>query len=150
MSVNLNVINNFTLTNLNFTDQGCQGVPGDGTIATTAYAISINGYVKRMSLSLATATALKIWDSSVDSPTTFSYLWFNADQNCYLQFITSATNFICQTVKGVPFTLSAQTILCAANTTPISGSAPSTTVIAKIYVQQNSGNSANIEGYIFN
>ena len=67
----------------------------------------------------------------------------------FLQVITTATNFIVPVLAGVPFVLAPKTdavtakALAAANTTPMSGSAPSVAEIKSVVVQNNSGSTAH-------
>jgi hypothetical protein len=92
---------------------------------------------------LATATARTLWDEDSDNPADVLYFWFWADQDCYLQVIGATTNFVVAVEAKVPFVLSANTMLAAANTTAISGSAPSVEAIDSIVAQNNSGNTMN-------
>ena len=146
--VNLNIINNFELNNLGINIAGQQGIPGGGSAPTDPFLLSVNGQSQMTPGTLATATAQKIWDAAINVPATFAYFFFVADQNCYLQFITSATNFIVLTVAGVPFVLSSQSMLAAAATTAMTGTTPTVTSIAKIYAQQNSGVTSNFQGAV--
>jgi hypothetical protein len=150
MSVNLNIVSNFQLASLGAFLVGQQGLPGGGSATTDPFLLAVNGKGEVKEFSLATATAQKMWDSSTSVFTTFSYIHFVADQNFYLQFITSATNFILVATAGIPFVMSSQSILAAANTTAMVGTAPSVTAIAKIYIQQNSGSTANGQFSIIN
>jgi len=151
----LNIINSFALSGVPTAGGpyvGWQG-PYNG-LATTALNIAnlsatvlsgnaLSGLVYEGGGTLATATALKIYDSSVHKPATFNYVWIWADQACYVQTIATATNCVYQMLPTVPQTFSLNTCLGAANTTPISTSAPSTTAIATIYLGNYSGTTMN-------
>lgn len=162
MAATLNILNNFNFSGANTAagpTMGWQGpaigLPGTalnvGSVAgLLSSATSLTGLHYYDTGTLATATALKIYDSSVFKPATFNYAWIWVDQQpSALQFITSATNFSVNMLPGVPFTLSLNTILAAANTTPIGSSAPSTTAVATIYIGNYSGNPMNWQIALF-
>lgn len=90
---------------------------------------------------LATATAVKIYDDDTHTPTSFlaMHLWTSVDM--YVQVIGATSNVIFPVEAEVPFMLSSSLMLAAANTTPLSGSAPSTEDIDSIVIQNNSGGS---------
>lgn len=150
MSVPIDIVDNFEMANLGFDLTGQQGVPGGGLAQTDPFVYSVNGQGQTTPYSLATATALKIWDSAINVPASFQFLFFVADQNTYLQFITAAVNFTVLAIAGIPFKLSSMNILAAANTTPMAGSAPAVAAIAKIYIQQNSGSTSNGQFTVIN
>ena len=137
-----NVIANFTMTNNGITLAGQQGLDG-ANASTDPVVLTVNGQGVQKPFQLATATALKLYDTTFDVPTTFQFLHFVADVAMYLEFITSATAFYVSAAAGVPFILTGASILGQAATTAMSGSAPSVTAIAKIYAQNNSGSTGN-------
>lgn len=97
---------------------------------------------------LATATARTIWDEDADNPAGFGFLYFWSDTDCYIQLIGQTSNYIQYVEAKVPFILGSDQILCAANTTPISGSAPSTEAIDSVVIQNNSGSPLNYQLFI--
>lgn len=151
----LNIINTFTLSGMPTAGGPYSGFQGPYTgLAATPLNIAnlsstvlsgsaLSGLIYNDAGTLATATALKIYDSSVMKPATFNYVWIWADQACYVQTIATATNCVYQMLPTVPQTFSLNTCLGAANTTPISTSAPSTTAIATIYLGNYSGSTMN-------
>ncbi len=150
MSQNLNIVSNFSLiTNPGSILSGQQGTV-DTTGPNDAFVLAVNGQGQSTPFQLASATAQKIWDSTINVPATFQFVHIVCDQALYIQFITSATNFIVQQTAGIPFVMTVASLLAAANTTPLAGSAPSITAIAKIYIQQNSGVAANGQFTIIN
>lgn len=154
MTAILNIINNFSLLAANGqTFQGAQGpianLPSTpinlANVSLTGIfgSPSFQGVVFEAASTLATATALKVWDTAVMKPATWNYFFIWADQPLYVQFITSATNFIAQILPAVPFVMSVDGVLAAANTTPMSGSAPTLVAVSTVYIQNNSGTTAN-------
>jgi hypothetical protein len=100
-----------------------------------------NGLFK--SGTLATASVQKVFDSSADIPATWNYFMAWSDQPLYIQFITSATNVILQILPTVPFAMSVDGLLAAAATTAITSSQPTLVAIAKIYLGNYTGITAN-------
>jgi hypothetical protein len=141
MSVNLNVANYFSVVSNGQQSIGKQGNATDDP--KTEYAVSVTGNVTKKSGQLATATASLIYGSQ-DLLTPFTYLHFWADQDCYLQFIGSSTNVTVKVKALVPYVMSVDGILPAANTTEITGGAtPSLQTIASIYLGNYSGTTLN-------
>lgn len=142
----LNVIHNIEITTdeNGVTFSAKQGSAADAS--TEPFELTVSGYVHQRSGVLATATARTVWDGSVDEPDDMTYLFFWADVDMYIQIIATATNFVVPVEAKTPFCLSANTALAAANTTAISGSAPSVTAIGKVVIQNNSGGNGN---YVF-
>lgn len=152
MAVDLNVLCNFEMTIRGVTITGRQGVD-DATADSDPFVITVDGNASQNPFTLATATALTIWDDDDDRPTDFDFFFFVADENMFVQVIMSATSFTVPVLAGVPFILSPKTdeltakALGAASTTPMSGTAPSVTEIDSIVIQNNSGNEAH--GFAF-
>ncbi len=152
MSASLDIIGNFEITIRGKTISLWQGTSADGA-ATDAMRVTVTGDAAQVPFTLATATALTIWDDDDDKPADFDFFFFVADQDMFIQFIMSATSFTIPVLAGVPFMLAPKTdaltakALGAASTTPMSGSAPSVTEIDSIVIQNNSGNSAT--GFAF-
>ncbi len=140
-----NVISNFSITVRGRTYSSFQGTDSSNT-ATDAFVVDVDGEVHHMSSTLATATALKVWDDDTHKPSDFDLAFLVSDQDMTIQIIGSATNVALKVLAGVPFWLSYDVILAAANTTPISGTEPTWEDIDNIVIQNNSGNDAN---YVF-
>lgn len=98
---------------------------------------------------LATATARTIWDEDSFQPVDIQFGFFWCDVDMYIQFIGQATNVVFPVEAKIPFTISANTLLAAANTTALSGSAPSVEAIDSIVIQNNSGGSGNYHLALF-
>ena len=142
MSVNLNIICNFEVTARGVTFTGRQGADTSAE-NNDAFIVSVTGDCHQMAGTLATATALKVWDDDTHKPSDFTYMFFVADVDMYIQIVGTATNATLNCVAGVPFILSYDQILAAANTTDISGSAPSMEDIDHVVIQNNSGGDGN-------
>jgi hypothetical protein len=142
----LNVIHNIEITtdDNGVTFSAKQGSAADA--ATEPFEVTVSGYVHQISGVLATATARTVWDEDEDEPDNIAYVFFWADVDMYIQFIGQTTNVVFPVEAKVPFCLSANTLLAAANTTAISGSAPSVEAIDSIVIQNNSGGNGN---YVF-
>lgn len=142
----LNVIHNIEIrTDENgVTFSAKQGAADDA--ATEPFEMTVSGYVHQHAGVLATATARTVWDEDSYEPNDASYIFFWSDVDMYLQVIGQTTNFVIPVEAKVPFCLSANTMLAAANTTAISGSAPSVEAIDSIVIQNNSGGNGN---YVF-
>lgn len=138
----LNIISNFTATIKGSVVSERQGTDEDAADS-DAFALAIDGEVHRQAGSLATGAALKVWDDDTHRPLTLKYFWVKADQDIYVQVIGAATNYIVVVTAGVPFSFSGNTMLAAADTTAISGSAPSVAEIDSVVIQNNSGSAAN-------
>ena len=121
-------------TPINLASVSLTGIFGSPTF--TGYSWAEDG-------TLATGTALKIYDATIMKPATWNYFFLVCDQALYVQPITSATNVIFQILPGVPYCMSVDGLLAAANTTPMSGSAPTLVVLSTVYIQNNSGTPAN-------
>jgi hypothetical protein len=147
MAVDLDVICNFEVTIRGVPLSIWQGTDSDAA-ATDPMAISVDGDAKVTPFTLATGTALTVWDDDADKPADFDFFYFKADQNMFIQIIASATSFTIPVLAGIPFILAPKTdgatakALGAASTTAMSGSAPSVTEIDSIVIQNNSGNTA--------
>ncbi len=148
MAVDLDILANFTMTIRGVTITGRQGTDSDAA-TTDPFTVSVDGDSHQEAFTLATATAMTIWDDDDDKPADFDFLFFVADQDMFLQVIASATSFIVPILAGVPFILAPKTddltakCLGAASTTPMSGSVPSVTEIDSIVIQNNSGSTAH-------
>ena len=152
MSANLDLINNLEITVRGKTISVWQGT-ADDSLPADVMRLSVDGNTNYQPFTIGTGVARELWNSSEDKPADFDFMFFVADQNMFLQVICTATNFIVPVLAGVPFVLAPKTdaltakALAAANTTAISGTAPTVTAIAKIVVQNNSGETAT--GFFF-
>lgn len=146
MSSILKIVNSFELTAQGQSITGKQGLSTDGI--TDQFSITVTGASHRVSTTLATATVVTVYDDDDDVPIDFVYLHLWADQDLYIQIIGSATNATFKVAAKQPFVLPGfDSILAAANTTPISGgSEPSVTDIDSIVLGNYSGSTAN---YVF-
>lgn len=155
----LSILDNFELTDVDGgTIAGKQGEAGDSASTPFEWSLSgspfsaspaVAGAVKPLIGTLATATILKVYDSSIDVPATWDFLWFKSDQDCYIQLITAATEVRIKVSAGVPFKLSKQSIIASAGTSAITGgSEPAVAVIAKVYIGNYSGNTMNFQFYV--
>jgi hypothetical protein len=142
----LNIINNFDMTAQGVTVSGKQGAVADSSA--DPLAVTVSGLDKSMTGQLATATVATLFDSSVDLPATFAYLFFWADQITYLQIVGSGSNVIHKVAATQPFVLPGYNkILAAASTSLITGgSEPVVTTIAKVAAGNYTGVTAN---YVF-
>jgi hypothetical protein len=134
----LSIVNNFEMVAQGLTVNGKQGLAA--SLLSDAFDITVSGYCHRVLGTLATAAVQSVWDDAGDVPATWSYLFYVADQNSYLQLITAAANCIIKCTALEPQVLTTQKILAAANTTPITGgSEPVGVVVKTIYAGNYSG-----------
>lgn len=122
---------------------GQQGDTDDS--ADTAYELTasttpaITGTIHDPTGSLATATARKIYDAANDFPATFDYMHFVATQDCFIQFLTAATEVSFKVAAYVPFVLAGfGQLLASAGTTELAA-APTLAAITEIVIYNNSG-----------
>lgn len=146
MSATLKIINNFEITTQGVTYTGKQGLAADS--ADEAFEVTVDGTVHHVTGSLATATVVTVYDDDNDVPIDWEYLFFWADQDCYIQLIGAATNVIFKIEAKEPFVLPGfDSLLAAADTTAITGgSEPSVADIDSIVIGNYSGNTMN---YVF-
>lgn len=139
----LSILSNFSLPSLGLTIKGKQGL-ATATID-EPLEISVSGTDHVVRGSLATDSKKTIFDDDDDVPATFDYLFFWADQDCFLQLIATATNVIFKIEATVPFWMPGfGSLLAAANTTEVStGSDPSVTAIDSVVVLNRSGSTMN-------
>lgn len=142
----LSITNNLELSSQGITTDAKQGL----TTSTLAepYDITVTGTVHKVIGSLATAAVTTVYDDDNDTPADWDYLYFWADQICYIQIIGSGSNAIFKIAPYQPFVLPGyDVILAAADTTAITGGAePSGTDIDSIVIGNYSGNTMN---YVF-
>ena len=145
MTVNLDFVSNFIMTANGISLAGQQGLDGAGA-QTDPFSLSVNGQGHQTPFSIPTAAVQKVWDSAIYVPSTFAFLFLVADQDLYLQVIGQASNFIVRVVAGMPFVLSNQNILAAANTTAMTTTPPGVGLITKVYL----GNTSDLSGLTAN
>lgn len=138
----LNITNFFELDSQGAVKTGKQGTSTDGP--KTPFPVTVTGLCHQITGTVADDAIETIWDEDSDTPADFDYLHFWADQDCYLQIIGAATNVIFPIEAKVPFVLSANTMLAAADTTAMTaGVAPSVAAIDSIIVSNMSGSALN-------
>lgn len=122
----LRIINNVSLDSQGSTTIVKQGSTTD--LATTAFEFSVDGKVHQVKATLATASVVTLWDEDDDTPGNFVYFIYWADQDTYLQFIStgqgSPTNgsFIVKVEAKCPFVMPGfDEMLAQASTTAITG-----------------------------
>lgn len=139
----LSILNSFSLPTQGRTLTGKQGTSTDSV--STAFEITVTGTTHTMIGTLATATVNTLWDDDNDFPIDWDYLYFWADQDVYLQ-IVSTTNVIFKILAKVPFTMTYDSLLAAADATIITGGSEPTLVdIDSIVLGNYSGSSVNYQ-----
>lgn len=142
----LEIVNNFSLAAQGVTAAGKQGAADDNFA--DAFQVTVSGVWHMLVGSLATATVVTAYDDDDDVPADWDYLYYWADQITYVQLVGSASNVIFKVAAKQPFVLPGyDSLLAAANTTPIAGGAePALTDIDQVVLGNYSGNTAN---YLF-
>jgi hypothetical protein len=144
MTATLKIINNATLTSDGLTLIGKQGATTDAiTDSFSITTVTISGTAHSRFGSIATATYNTIYNAANDFPATGDYLFFWADQDVYLQFIGSASNFIVKVLATVPFVLPGFNKHLAAVSTTVFSAEPTLEALAKVVVGNVSGTTAN-------
>ncbi len=138
----LNIWEYFSVVSQGTEKTGKQGTSTDAP--QTPFAVTVDGLVHQVTGQVDDDEIQTIWDEDDDAPGDMAYFHFWADQDCYLQIIATATNVVFPILAKVPFVLSGNTLLAAANTTPlVAGATPSTTEIDSIIVSNVSGSTLN-------
>ncbi len=75
--------------------------------AAQPYTLPVTGSVHQRVGTLAFGAAATIYDSTVDLPATFVYLWFKMDIVGQIQLLTGATHVVLPVAANQPFTLGA-------------------------------------------
>lgn len=142
MSATLDILDTFEVEINGVTYTGKQGAATDN--ADTPFEVTLTGQIHNMGTQLATASVAKAWDKDTHFPTTFLQVYFWADQDVYLQFVTAATNAIIKCTAKTPYRLTFNGLLAAADTTDITGgSEPTLAALDHINVGNYSGNTVN-------
>jgi hypothetical protein len=148
MSAQFSLINNFTVALQGNTVTGKQGDADDGF--SDPEVITITGKHYRNADVIPTATVRTLWDEDSNFPATWLYLHFWADATVYLQLIAQATNVKLKVVGEIPFTMSVNSLLAAADTTLITGgSEPTLSTIDSIAIGNYTGNDVNYKLDLF-
>jgi hypothetical protein len=139
----LSILNSFELDSNGRLKSGKQG-EADSAVG-TAFELTVSGTCHFLEGTLATATVITLWDDDNDFPADFDYLYFWADQDCYLQFVGTATNFTLKVEAYCPFVLPGfDELLAAASTTLITGGTePTMESIDSVALGNYSGNTLN-------
>lgn len=105
--------------------------------------LTMNGTGHKVVASLATATGLTIWDEDDDSPANWQYCHIRTDQNVYVQLIgqTSQVSFL--VTAHIPYTLTNDQMLAAANTTALAAE-PTLEDIDSVRIWNQSGSTVKI------
>lgn len=145
--MSLLITNYFSLQNEGVEISGKQGSYTDDP--KEPFSITVTGNAHQAQGTCATSTVKKIWDDDESIVTTITYFFFWADQDCFIQFVTSGTNFVVPVLAKTPFILSGNTMIAAANNTDISGGAsPSVVEIDHINIGNYSGNLLNFNAIV--
>ena len=138
----LSIFNRFVLDALGIEHSGKQG--SADSEPEDSFDVTVDGHVHGQSGALATGSVRTLWDEDDDNPAGFDYLFFWADQDCYLQVIGQTTNFTVKVEAKVPFTLSSDQIVAAANTTAnTAGVTPSVEAVDSVVLSNVSGTELN-------
>jgi hypothetical protein len=144
MSTTLSILSNFEVDDVSGnTVTGKQG-PATASFS-TPFDVTVNGAIHYVPGILATATVQTVYDNDDDVPITFQFGFFWASVVMYLQVIAAGSNYIHKVLANVPFWIPGyDTMLAAANTTPITGGTePTLTAIDSIVIGNYSGGSGN-------
>ena len=145
MATTVDILNNLTMSSQGRTVAAKQGAAAND--AADVVSITVDGVIHDMIGSLATATVVTVWDDDNDKPADWDYLFFWADVDMYIQIIGSTTNVIFKVLAKVPFTLTYDSMLAAADTTIITGGTePTLTDIDSVVIGNYSGGTGN---YVF-
>ncbi len=143
MSATLSIINSFSIPIGGNTFTGKQGLVADAI--GDNYDITVAGDAHIVPGTLATATAVTLFDDDDDVPIDWDYLYLWASGICYLQLIAGSTSVVHKIAAYQPFVLPGyDSMLPAASATPITGgSEPSLTDIDSAVLGNYSGASIN-------
>lgn len=138
----LEIVNKFEIDSQGVTASGKHGA---ATLSQDdPFEITVTGTIHSLVGRLTTATVVTVYDDDNDVPIDWDYLFYWADQDSYIQIIGSGTNAIFKVLALTPFTLSYDSILCAADTTIIAGGTePTLTDIDSIVIGNYSGSTLN-------
>lgn len=142
----LKILSNFEISSQGLTYTGKQGAAAD--TADETLDISVTGTIHNVVGTLSTATVVTVYDDDDDVPADWDYLFFWADQDCYIQIIGPTMNVIFKVEATVPFWLPGfDSMNAAANATAITGGTePTMSDIDSVVIGNYSGTSLN---YVF-
>jgi hypothetical protein len=142
----LKILNNFELERETGNLSAKQGAEADGFA--DPLEVTVTGTAHYVAGQLATASVATVYDDDDDVPADWDYLYFWADQDCYIQIIGSGSNFTIKVEAYHAFVLPGfDTMLAAANTTAITGGTePTLTDIDQIVIGNYSGSTMD---YVF-
>lgn len=142
----LNIVNNFSLESQGSTFTGKQGLAASEFAE--EFGITVTGTIHQVIGSLATASVKAVYDDDDDVPADWDYLFFWADQDCYIQIIGSGTNVTFKVAAKQPFVLPGfDLVLGAADTTAITGGTePTLQDVDQVTIGNYSGTTMN---YLF-
>lgn len=146
MSATLSIKNTFEIELQGSTISGKHGLAASG--ADDALDITVSGTCHHVVGSLATAAIVTVYDDDDDVPADWDYLYFWADQDCYIQIIGPTMHVVFKIEAYQPFVLPGfDSLTAAANATPITGgSEPAPSDIDSVVIGNYSGNTMN---YLF-
>lgn len=141
----LSILNSFQLDSQGLTKSGKQGAIADAL--DTPYEVTVTGNINYQTGQIATASIVTLFDDDNNQPADWDYLYLWADQPVYLQLIGSGSNVIFKIAAYQPFVLPGfDSLLAAANTTPITTTEPTLTDIDAVVLGNYSGSTAS---YVF-
>lgn len=142
----LYIQNNFSLNSQGNVKSGKQGDILSSVL--DPLAVTVVGQTHSVTGALATASAVTVYDDDDDVPADWVYLYFWADQDCYLQLIVAGASCVFKVKALQPFVLPGfDAILPAASATPIAGGAePVPLDIDSVVIGNYSGSTLN---YVF-
>lgn len=116
----LYIQNNFSLLSQGNVKSAHQGAIDSSAL--DPLAISVTGTVHHVTGTLATASVVTVYDDDDDLPADWVYLYFWADQDCYLQVIVAGLSCVFKVKALQPFVLPGfDSILPIASAVPITG-----------------------------
>jgi hypothetical protein len=141
----LSIINTISLESQGRTTIGKHGTADDGM--TTALEVDVTGTKHEVIGSLATAAVATVYDDDDDVPADWDYLYFWADQDCYIQIIGPTMNVKFKIEATQPFVLPGfDGINAEANATAITGGTePTMSDIDSIVIGNYSGSTMNYQ-----
>lgn len=147
MSATLEILNSFSMESQGRTIAGKQGDAAD--TVSDVKSVTVAGTVHELIGSLATAAGTTVWDDDDDSPADWLYLYFWADQDCFLQLIGATSQVSLPIKAGVPHTQYGDQLLAAANTTALAA-APTLEDIDSVRIWNESGTTMNFHFAVIN
>ncbi len=143
----LSIVNNFELDSNGRIKTGKQGL-STAEFSDAYPGLTVTGTCHMVEGVLATATVATVYDDDDDLPADFDYLYFWADQICYIQIIGPTMSVVFKVAPYLPFVLPGyDSLTAAASSSAIAGgSEPAPSDIDSIVIGNYSGDSMN---YLF-